>query len=113
MGHVNNAIYLTYAEEARIIYFEEFLGKNWNWKKNGIILRKHEIEYLKPIHFDNEIEIETKIEKINKKTIEISHIFRVNSIETTKVKSILVYFDYEKNTSKKLDYNILSKLIYE
>ena len=39
--HVNNAVYLTYFEQARIHYFGEILGENWDWTKNGVILKKH------------------------------------------------------------------------
>jgi acyl-CoA thioester hydrolase len=49
MGHVNNAVYLNYFELTRIYYFRELLGKDWDWRKNGIILRKNEIEYFVPV----------------------------------------------------------------
>ena len=49
MQHVNNAVYLNYFEEARIHYFRQMLGMDWDWKKTGVILRKNELEYLKPV----------------------------------------------------------------
>lgn len=36
IGHVNNATYLTYLEEARICYLNDVI--NWNSKVDGIIL---------------------------------------------------------------------------
>ena len=33
MGHVNNAIYLTYIEEARIFFFNQILERDWDWKE--------------------------------------------------------------------------------
>ena len=33
MGHVNNAVYLSYFEEARMHYFAQMVDENWNWKK--------------------------------------------------------------------------------
>jgi len=35
-GHVNNAVYLTYFEIARIGYWKEII--NWDWSNTGIIL---------------------------------------------------------------------------
>ena len=32
LGHVNNAVYLSYFEMARIAYFTPLLGENWDWK---------------------------------------------------------------------------------
>jgi acyl-CoA thioester hydrolase len=49
MGHVNNAVYLSYFEMARIYYFGILLAKDRDWKKEGVLLRKNEVEYLKPV----------------------------------------------------------------
>jgi acyl-CoA thioester hydrolase len=49
LGHVNNAIYLTYFEMARMHYFAEMVGTEWNWMEEGVVLVKNEVEYLKPI----------------------------------------------------------------
>jgi len=46
MGHVNNAVYLSYFEYTRVYYFEKLVGKKWDWKNNGTILIKNEVEYL-------------------------------------------------------------------
>ena len=44
MGHVNNAIYLNYFEQARMSFFQESIGKEWDWKKDGIVLGRNEID---------------------------------------------------------------------
>ena len=49
MGHVNNAVYLSYFENARLHYFKHMLGSNWDWKRDGIILLKNEVQYIKSI----------------------------------------------------------------
>ncbi|MBA3648958.1 MAG: acyl-CoA thioesterase [Chitinophagales bacterium] len=50
LGHVNNAVILSYFEEARIRYFEEVItGNKVNWSENGIILAKVIIDFRKPI----------------------------------------------------------------
>jgi acyl-CoA thioester hydrolase len=46
-GHANNAVYLTYFEQARSQYWKEIL--HWNWDTYGIVLVKSELEYIKPI----------------------------------------------------------------
>ena len=33
MGHVNNAVYLSYFELARVYYFEKIMNESWDWKK--------------------------------------------------------------------------------
>ena len=49
MGHVNNAVYLSYFEMARVHYFKQILGEEWDWNSDGILLARNEIDYLSPI----------------------------------------------------------------
>jgi len=51
LGHVNNAVYLTYLEEARVKYFETVIEhhKEIDWWENGIILANISIDFRKPI----------------------------------------------------------------
>ncbi|MBK9524941.1 MAG: acyl-CoA thioesterase [Bacteroidetes bacterium] len=47
-GHVNNACYLTYIEEARVSYFEEVVDWSHDWSTKGIIIAKAEIDFILP-----------------------------------------------------------------
>ena len=49
LGHVNNSNYLTYFEIARVHYFNELLGKDWDWRNEGMILANSSLEFLKPL----------------------------------------------------------------
>lgn len=51
MRHVNNAVYLTYFEQARVYYFHE--ACEWDWKAIGAILANAHVDYLKPVVFPN------------------------------------------------------------
>jgi acyl-CoA thioester hydrolase len=42
MGHVNNAVYLSYFEMTRVHYFQELLGLTWDWKAHGVLLVRNE-----------------------------------------------------------------------
>ena len=48
MGHVNNAVYLSYFEYTRLHYFKALLPANWDWVSNGIILAQTEVSFLNP-----------------------------------------------------------------
>jgi acyl-CoA thioester hydrolase len=110
MGHVNNAVYLSYIEEARIHFFNKLLGKDWDWYKNGVIVKKHEIEYNFPLNLNDNCFIETSVENIGNKSFILNHIIKKNNQITTLVKTTLVYFDYKLKTSKELTENLTSKL---
>lgn len=110
MGHVNNAVYLTYIEEARIFFFNQLLPQNWDWKKNGVIIKKHEIVYSEQTFFGDIIEIETNILNIHKTSFEILHTLKVKNSIHCNVNTTLVYFDYNFNKIKNLDFEILKYL---
>lgn len=110
MGHVNNAIYLTYIEEARIFFFNQILPKDWDWINNGIIVKKHDITYCEEIHFQDDIEISTSIGFIGSSSFEIQHEINVNNRLKSTVKTILVYYNYCHKKTKSLDFEILKYL---
>jgi acyl-CoA thioester hydrolase len=97
IGHVNNAVYLTYFEEARIAMFNALIKSEWNWEKYGVLLVKNEVEYLKPILRNNEIFIHTKIDRVGTKSFDVSYLLTNISQEIiyTKGKSVLVCFDHQ------------------
>jgi len=106
MGHVNNATYLSYFEEARIDYFEKRFHGEWDWQRDGIVLVKNEIEYLLPVFLNDKIEIITKVLKVGNKSFTFGYevMKKVNNeaVICCKGLSILVSYDYKKFTSKEI-----------
>lgn len=95
MGHVNNSVYLSYFEMTRVHYFKELVGDNWDWKKEGVLLVRNEIDYLKPILLNDKPEVFMYLEKIGEKSISLLYEIKVNNELHTKGKSVLVCFNVE------------------
>jgi len=76
LGHVNNAIYLTYFEIARSAYWAEII--EWDWKLFGIIIRKSVVEYLKPIILSDDIYAYVRTSKIGNSSFELDYILVKN-----------------------------------
>jgi acyl-CoA thioester hydrolase len=93
MQHVNNAVYLNYFEEARIHYFRQILGIDWDWKREGILLRKNELEYLKPVFLHDPVEISVFLKHLGEKSFTLTYEVRVNQDLRTTGTSVLVCFD--------------------
>lgn len=51
MGHVNNAVYATYAEQARVNYFRDVVDRDLS--AVGSVLATIEIDYRRPIEIDD------------------------------------------------------------
>lgn len=99
MGHVNNTVYLSYFEFARVHYFNELLGLDWDWKEFGVLVAKNEISYLKSIHLNDIPTVELFLESIGSKSFTLGYEIRVNNELTTTGKSVLVCFDATTNQS--------------
>lgn len=101
--HVNNAVYLTYAEQARISYFDEILSDTIDWKSKGLILARAETNYLSPIVLHDVINVETTCSKVGTKSIHLTYrIWKMVGGEKQEMangKTVLVGFDYVKNCS--------------
>ena len=50
-GHVNNVQFLRLLEDARVVGFEQWFGHGRSLLENGVLVTRHEIEYLAPLAF--------------------------------------------------------------
>jgi acyl-CoA thioester hydrolase len=50
-GHVNNVQFLRLLEDARVIGFQEWFGDERSVLDQGVLVARHEIEYLAPLKF--------------------------------------------------------------
>lgn len=50
-GHVNNVQFLRLLEDARVIGFQEWFGQDRTLLNEGVLVARHEIEYLAPLEF--------------------------------------------------------------
>jgi acyl-CoA thioester hydrolase len=100
MGHVNNATYLTYFEEARIHFFSQLVGE-WDWGNYGILVARNEINYKRPIFSKDKIQIHTRISELGNKSLHMEYRITKQGKEgeelCTDGKSILVCFNYKNN----------------
>ena len=102
-GHVNNAHYLTYFEQARVKYFDEVVDWSYDWSKQGVILARVEINYVSPLLFRDEMEILTRCSRIGSKSFDLESRM-IKTINDTEVLladgiTVMVAFDYEAKNS--------------
>jgi acyl-CoA thioester hydrolase len=100
-GHVHNAVYLSYFEQGRLDFFNLIAGKDWDWRKQGLILGRNEIDYLKPIRLYDDVHVKTSCDHVGTKSFSLSYeIFSMNGemkVLHTKGRSIMVCIDYTTN----------------
>lgn len=111
MGHVNNAVYLSYFETARLHFLGELLGPNWDWDKNGIILMKNEVEYLRPVILEHKPLIYMRLEHIGNKSFSLNYQIKVNDELYCKGISLLVSYDYTTQQTQTIPVEMKEKLL--
>lgn len=112
MRHVNNAVYLTYFEQARVFYFHE--ACEWNWKEIGAILANAHVDYIRPVVFPNPTYIYLRTSKLGNKSFELHYMITsfVKGVEelTTTGHTTMVMFDYKTNKSVAMPENIRERI---
>ena len=101
MGHVNNAVYSTYLEEARI----GVLGGLSNF-----ILARVEIDFRAELRMGEEIEVRSRCSRIGTKSFDLEHVIAVGDRVVAEAKSVLVAYDYERGTSVEVSDDLRRRL---
>ncbi len=112
MRHVNNAVYFTYFEQARIYYFGETL--KLNWEDNSFILANQNIDYIKPLVFPCVAHIYMRTSKFGNKSFELRYVITnlVSDKEELSASgsTTLVAFDYRTNQTRSLSDELKKKI---
>ena len=99
-GHVNNANYLTYVEQARIKYFNDVVGWEYDWSKKGVIVARSEINYILPIRFGDDIVVYTNCSRLGNKSFDLQYrIFKLKEGQEQLMAdciTVMVAFDYKE-----------------
>jgi acyl-CoA thioester hydrolase len=103
-GHINNARYLTYFEEARIKYLDDIIQWTYGWSKTGIIMARAEVDFILPAHFKDEISIQTCCSRIGTKSFTLEYRMVKATSEKKQIllssaTTVVVMYDYENNCS--------------
>ena len=97
-SHVNNAVFLSYIEDARITFF-----KRWDLcdKKRSIIMASVRLDYFQQINHPSDLIVGQKISRVGRKSFDIESAVFIQDVADPVASSMVtcVCFDYEKNES--------------
>ena len=85
MGHVNNAVYSTYLEEARIGVLGDLVD---------FILARVEIDFRAELRSGEEVEVRTRCSRVGTKSFDLEHVISSGGRVVAEAKSVLVSYDY-------------------
>ena len=95
--HVNNAVYLTYMEQARVMYLRnlELFGPT-----HTMILARSEVDYRKAVFLSDALEVWARVAKIGTKSLEFKYEIYANGVLCASASSVHVWYDFEANQSQ-------------
>jgi acyl-CoA thioester hydrolase len=96
MGHVNNAVFLTYLEQARVAFFSE-MGAATGLEEMNMIVARVEIDYKAPVRLGQEVEISVRASRFGTKSFDLDYDLRVEGELVAEAKSVQVAYDYARH----------------
>jgi acyl-CoA thioester hydrolase len=98
MAHVNNAVFATYVEQARIEYLRHLALLDGPLYA-GMILARLEIDFVAPGEPDGEVEIGVRPARSGTKSFELEYELRQGEREVARARTVLVAYDYDRAQS--------------
>jgi acyl-CoA thioester hydrolase len=102
-GHVNNARFLTLYEEARVAMF--FVGaraQGLTSFEEGIVISRHEIDYLRPVDYGEAVRIDLWISELRAASFTVSYELFDEGVLASRAKSVCVPYNLEKQFPRRL-----------
>ena len=97
-GHINNAVYLTYIEDARTTLFKRW---NLNSQNKSVIVASLKIDYFTQIKHPSKLIIGSKISRIGNSSFDIQSAIFIDGLKEPAALSLVicVCYDYENGQS--------------
>ena len=114
-GHVNNAKYLTYFEQARVTYWTNLgiFTKDQSFMELGVILADVHITYLEPIYFGQNIKVGVRVTRLGNKSMtwEQNVVDTETGRELAKGEVAVIAYDYKQGKTISIPQEWREKII--
>jgi acyl-CoA thioester hydrolase len=114
MGHANNAVYLTYLEQARLAHWRSLEGFSRGRDIPGVILARAEIDFRKPARYGDVLEVRIGIAAVGRTsfTYEYEIVDAAGELVVT-ARTVLVMYDYAANRPMPIPDDVRAQLAPE
>lgn len=112
-GMVHHSVYLTYFEIAQLNYWRQLTP--WNRKKQGVIIGRAEVKFIKPIIHASEIYAYVRTTKVGNCSFEVEFALALKDQGEEKIcttgTTTCIFFDFETHKPIKLPEDYRERLI--
>jgi acyl-CoA thioester hydrolase len=112
LGHVNNAVYLTYLESARIAWWLRLTGRS-GLAGMDVILARVEIDYRSPAVYGEGLEVTVRCVSFRRSSLVMTQ--RITERRTSRLvaeaRKVLVHYDFEAQRATPLPPDLRRRLL--
>ncbi len=102
-GHVNNARFLTLYEEARVaMMFVDARKAGVTSFEEGVVISRHEIDYLRPVDYGDPVRIELWIEELKPSRFTVAYELFDGDRVASRARTVCVPYDLVKQRPRRL-----------
>ena len=99
MGHVNNAVYATYFEEARVAYFDQVLALSLSEIES--VLAHLEIDYRRPVTADDDdVSVALRVPELGRSSVPMEYEVRADGGVAATGETVQVVVDEKTQSSR-------------
>ena len=100
MGHVNNATYASYLEQARARYFQQVVGVAL--ADVDTVLARLEIDFERPIEWGEAVEVAIEVDSLGRSSIPMAYEVTADGERAATAETVQVLVDRESGRSREL-----------
>lgn len=91
LHHVNNAVLVSYIEQARIEYLDELVG--YLDREPNIVVAAHEMAFERPVSWGETARIDLRVTDVGRSSFEVDYRVRVGDQQCATAETAVVTFD--------------------
>jgi len=104
LGHVNNARYLNYLEQARISYARDVCGWDGVMRTLNLVIANVHIDFTVPVHLEDALRVYTRVSRLGNKSFDFQYLLMVtppggDPVPAATATTTAVAFDYAAGKS--------------
>jgi acyl-CoA thioester hydrolase len=112
LGHVNNAVYFTYLETARVDYMRRvaFETRPRDFKGVGLILAEISCQFKNPVFYGQSVEVGTRVVEMRNSSFFTRQHIEADGRLAAVAEAVLVHYDYETDKSVRIPDEIRKRI---
>jgi acyl-CoA thioester hydrolase len=110
MGHVNNAVHVTYLELARLRLWQERFGFTGSARDIPIILARVSVDYRSPIVLEDRVLVGVGVNEIGRTSFTLRYVIEASGRLAAEAETVQVIFDYGSRSPVPIPDDLRAKL---